>query len=444
MRITSLTKVSPTLLLLLLLQGTALVACGDDPAANEQAAGNNDDDDDDGASGSLDGGGKPRDSSLDAARPRPPDAGLSDAGRGSSDAGTARADASIDAGSQPSGSSALPPFETSGKPLDAADKAWTYIEFPDTSCRDGSKAGIAISKNSSSKKLMIFLEGGGACFDLQTCLTNPANVGRQSAEKTAGVFDRANMQNPVRDWNYVYVPYCTGDTHGGDNEAANVPGVGPQKFVGYANMKKFLDRVVPTFKDATDVLLTGISAGGFGAAQNAVLVQRAFQNVKVKAIDDSGPPLSKVAIAECLQDLWRTSWGLDKTFLADCGAACPNKKDYAQDYGLFLAKTFSDRSSGLIEATEDGIISGFFGIGSNNCTGILLATPVPGATFKAELLAFREKVRPYSSFSTYFPTGTQHTWISGPSFYTGSAGGVKLVDWFRRIVNDEIPGHVGP
>lgn len=419
----------------------ALAGCADEPAVAADSDSSNEDEatdeDDEGSTARLDAATR---KPVDASKPRP----LSDAG-GATDAGEKRdGSATLDNNLDAGGRLGLPPFETNGAVIEAADKKWTYIEFPDTQCRDGSKAGIAVSKNSASKKLMIFLEGGGACFDAQTCLANPANVGRQTAEKTTGVFDRANSNNPVRDWNIVYVPYCTGDTHAGDNAGFNVPGVGPQQFVGYANMKKFLDRVVPTFQDATDVLLTGVSAGGFGAAQNAVLVQRAFSRVKVKAIDDSGPPLSKLAIPECLQDIWRKSWGLDKTFLADCGASCPNPKDYAQDYGLFLAKTFSDRSSGLIEAAQDGIISGFFGIGANNCTGILLLTAVPGATFQKELLAFREKVKPYSSFSTYIPAGTQHTWLSSASFYTGAVGGTKLVDWFGKIINDQVPGHVGP
>jgi hypothetical protein len=44
-------------------------------------------------------------------------------------------------------------------------------------------------------------------------------------------------------------------------------------------------------------------------------------------------------------------------------AHCPNKDDFTMDLGVFLAKTFNDRPSGLIEAQEDFVISGFFGAG---------------------------------------------------------------------------------
>lgn len=450
----------------------ASVACADEAApADDDAPGadddtdddqsdddqSDDDADDDAPMGKLDGGAGRRDAAVDAragnnrdATPPARSDARVEAGSDRSDGGAdSPVEGSADAG-EPMGMDAssgpnLPPFETTGEPLSAPDRRWTYVDFPDTKCRDGSSAGLGLSLNPASKKVMIYLEGGGACWDSGTCLVNPANANSMKGEKRGGVFDRNNMQNPVRDWNFVYVPYCTGDTHGGANPNATIPGVaGTQQFVGYLNMEKFLQRVVPTFRDAEDVILTGISAGGFGTAQTAVLVQRAFGDVKVKVIDDSGPPLSKAIVPECLQKKWRETWKLDETFLKDCGSNCPNKDDFTQDFALYLARTFGDRPSGLISADQDGVISGFFGAGRNNCTGVALLTPVPGAEFKADLLAYREKVKAYPSFGTFFIPSTSHTWIGGEAFYTTSAGGVKMVDWFAKIVNGENAGHTGP
>jgi hypothetical protein len=101
----------------------------------------------------------------------------------------------------------MPPFVADGDPITGTDKTWTWIPFPDTQCRDGSPAGVSVNLNSGSNKVMIFLEGGGACFSADTCGSNPANV-PTTAQKPAnvtGVFDRANTQNPVGDWNFVYV-----------------------------------------------------------------------------------------------------------------------------------------------------------------------------------------------------------------------------------------------
>jgi hypothetical protein len=363
-------------------------------------------------------------------------------------------DAAVDAGEEEPDvgigleGTGLTPFPTSGEPLSAPPLTWTYVEFPETSCRDGSKAGLALSLNPDSTKVMIFFEGGGACFDGTTCAANPANVGNQKSEKTTGVFDRTNDQNPFKDWNFVYLPYCTGDVFAGTNENGSVDGQ-PQRFVGYLNTQKFLDRLVPTFPDATDVVVTGISAGGFGASASVVLIQRAFHHVRGKLINDSGPPMAGEYLAPCLQQKWRDTWGLAGSMLADCGAGCPDHDDYTADYGYFLAETFQDRLSGMIEATRDGIISGFFGageefLGGGPCSGIPILTPVPGEKFERGLLAFRESVSAFSNFGTYFPTGTTHTWLSSARFYEHAIGDTTMVEWVSDIVNDVGTTHVGP
>jgi hypothetical protein len=346
------------------------------------------------------------------------------------------------------GAAGFPPFPTNGMPLTAPDKTWTWVDFPDTKCRDGSPSGLGLSLNPASTKVMIFLEGGGACFDSLTCLANPANAASQKAAKTVGVFDRTNAANPVKDWNFVYMPYCTGDTFMGTNDNGMITGVaGPLHFMGRPNMEKFLNRIVPTFPNATQVLLTGISAGGFGAASNSYLVQRAFNTVPVTMIDDSGPPMSSKYIPPCLQEKWRTTWGLDGSILADCGTACPNKNDYTLDYTKFVLKLADARGgttkNGLLDSNDDGVITAFFGYGQNNCTGSL-TTPVPAAMYDAGLLEFRDIVKGITpNFGTYYPAGPTHTWLESATFFTEAEGGVKLVDWFTAIVNGTGVSHVG-
>lgn len=342
----------------------------------------------------------------------------------------------------------LQTFTPTGQPLSAPDKTWTWVDFPDTQCRDGSMSGIAVSLNAASKNVMIYLEGGGACFDQISCLANPGSVlDTFKAEKTDGLFARSNPENPVGDWNWIYVPYCTGDTHAGDNpdaELPDMPGVKHQ-FVGYANMKKYLNRVVPTLPNPDNVLLTGISAGGFGAAQNALLVQSAYPSVKIKLLDDSGPALSPAVIPECLQRKWRLAWGLDKTYLADCGEACAESGDnFVQPLALAMANTFSDRPAGLIESTHDGIITRFFGAGVNDCMGTALLSQVPPETFAADLQAFRGLIKDYPKFGTWTPTGERHTWIAAADLYSVSIGDKRLIDWIKNIVSGEDPGNYGP
>jgi hypothetical protein len=130
--------------------------------------------------------------------------------------------------------------------------------------------------------------------------------------------------------------------------------------------------------------------------------------------------------------------------LAECGASCPDHADYWQAHSLFLAKTFADRPAGFIDAVEDSMMRAVAGAGAKNCTGSLLFDSVAAAPFRAELLAYRTQLAPYPSYSTFFPEGSQHTWLKDDSFYAGLAGKVRLVDWFAKIANGEVPGNAGP
>jgi hypothetical protein len=382
-----------------------------------------------------------------------PEASLG-AGEPTHDAGHAPVDggdsAALDGG--PPTSTIDPPFQATGAPIAARDGVWTYVEFPASKCRDGSPAGVSVRLNSASKKVLIYLEGGVYCFDALTCAINPTNVNDTlfNSAKTApstGIFDLNNHENPVRDWNVVYVPYCTGDAMGGTKTVpTDVPG-GPsqQWFVGHLNLQAFLSRIVPTFRAASDVVLTGMSAGGSSVLMNVLLVQRAFPSLKVRFINDSSlPPVSKALFPECLQNKLRTLWGLEQSLLAACGDSCPNHDDYWQDFSLFLAKRLADRPAGFLDAVEDSMMRAVLGVGARGCRGTLLFDSVAAAPYRAELLAYRDKLAPFPRFSTFYPEGTQHTWLKDDSFYKGEAGQVRLVEWFAKILNGEVPGHAGP
>jgi hypothetical protein len=174
-------------------------------------------------------------------------------------------------------------------------------------------------------------------------------------------------------------------------------------------------------------------------------VQWAFGETPVTMIDDSGPPMSDMYLPSCLQKQWREIWGLDGSVLSDCGADCPNHDDYEIDYSKHLASKYPNSFSGLLETTNDSVITLFYGYGENDCTGSS-ATPVPADKFKAGLLDYRETMKTVSPghFGTYFIEGTQHTWLEDGSFYTAMAGSKSLVQWYSDIVNGVEASQEGP
>jgi hypothetical protein len=367
-----------------------------------------------------------------------------------------------DSGPPPGGDAAVDaglPTITLGEPIQAPDGVWTTVPFPNGYCRDGTQAHLAVHLNSASKKFAIYLEGGGACFNDTSCKLLTFDF--PSYEAGEGIFNFTRADNPVRDWNIFYVPYCTGDVHAGHN-ATGEPGplTGPQNYTGWTNLELYLSRILATVPDATDELLMGASAGGFGTGLTAGLVVR---NVPASVerftmLDDSGQPMSSQYIQPCLQDLWRQVWGFDSTFLAECGSACsaPNNWVYPWIEHLLTTSTEGTVSEkfegGLISWTGDAVISTFYGFGANDCKGNV-PVPLNSAVFEAGLLDFRQMAQAKSSlFGTYFASGTNHTFLllnnatAGflGGLYDTTVGGVRLVDWIADLLAHKPTTHVGP
>jgi hypothetical protein len=296
---------------------------------------------------------------------------------------------------------------------------------------------------------MIFLEQGGACFESQSCALNPANAAidliavNLGLFGTSGLFDRSRRDNPVRDWNFVYVPYCTGDLHLGANPDGDVPGVGPQKFVGYSNLQKFLPRIAATFPHPSTLLLAGASAGGIGSFAHAQHVREQFPETELRVLDDAGPQLSSAMLPDCVQQTMTTLWGLEATWLKDCGTDCPNPRDSFQDYAVHVARSLPDVPMGVLESAADAELRVFAGRGAGTCAGAS-ETTVSASRLTADLIRLRDKLEPFENAGTFLADSEQHTWTATPGFYDLRAGETRLVDWVRTLIDGDGPGHLGP
>jgi hypothetical protein len=349
---------------------------------------------------------------------------------------------------------------TPSTPIMAPNGVWTDVPFPDGFCRDGEPAHMMVHLNSASQKIAIYEDAGGVCFNDATCIVG--NLGFPGFKAGQGIFNFSNTDNPIADWNVFYIPDCEADTHAGDNHAG-VPGplTGPQHFSGYTNVKLYLARILATVPNMTDVLLTGSSAGGFGAALETDLIGRNLPASvqRYTMIDDSGPPLPNPTVPTCLQNTWQTVWGFGNTVLKDCGSGCPDHTNWTSDYLNFIAKKYGTGPmaqkfmGGFISSTADPVISAFFGFGKNNCTGVGL---VSAADYQAGLLAIRRQVTSLTDrFGTFYFTSTTHTTLlfdTGVAYLGGlystqvaaDGGTAKLTDWIRGLLNHTQAAHVGP
>jgi len=369
-----------------------------------------------------------------------------------------------------------------GAPLDPAGMTvtppppagWVWYEIEGALCRDGSPTGFYV-RYTSSKKLLFYLEGGGACTSPGFCNFNPASVGQvllgdletpigsafgagsgRQQPGTAGIFDTANSANPVKDWNMIYVPYCTGDVHFGSKPNSSLPGVSqPQQFVGHLNMKKFVARIVPTFKDKVDlVLLSGSSAGGFGTVLNYSMVQDAFGAIPVKAVDDSGPAFADAYFPVCMQKRWRQLWGMDDSFPSDCAECRQADGGGLARWGDYMVRKHPNFSVGLLSSMRDEIIRLFYSAGNNSCAGFETSEMVGtflganGGMISADvytqgLEGLRKQYINNPRCAAYFIDGTLHQHLWRPRFFESPNPAMTIARWLTDFVNGQ-GDNIGP
>ncbi len=217
------------------------------------------------------------------------------------------------------------------------DEVWTWVTVDGTRCgQNPNPTGLVVNKaGDDPDALLIFVTGGGACWNQLTCESGilagyidgfgPPDWAEieASAEDVGhfGYFDRHVAANPFRNYDMVFVPYCTGDMHTGDTVVTYADGH-PMYHVGYRNYGIFLNRIVGAFAGVGHVLLAGGSAGGYGAIWNYDRTQSAFGATPVYMYADSAVPFGPDTMTDRLQQLWLQAWKHNRTVPPACGDAC--------------------------------------------------------------------------------------------------------------------------
>ncbi|HVH46511.1 MAG TPA: pectin acetylesterase-family hydrolase [Labilithrix sp.] len=373
------------------------------------------------------------------------------------DASTTAPGSSNDSGSSSSGgndgATADPPvtceaFEKSA-PITAPEKTWTWVDFDDSLCMNGSKTGIGVNLNSASKDVLIYLQGGNACFNYASCRIT-ANLDGYNADTFAEsvtpssdgdnlarvyLFKRDEEKNLFKDWNYVYIPYCSGDVYAGDKDS--FVGLGNRKFRGFRNITAFLKRIAPTFPNAGKILLTGQSAGGFGAAYNYDQFSRAFCPKPVILVDDSGPPMGEEFVPPCLQKHFIETWGIDKTLPPDCAECAERtKKDgvFIEPFLKHVTDKYAGHELGIVSTVHDETIRRFWAFGNNDCAATELPQSYPAEKYQKGLEDVRDRFGgPGSRVRAFLAPGTFHCLVhEDPT--TFAVGDLTLRDWLEQAI----------
>jgi hypothetical protein len=315
---------------------------------------------------------------------------------------------------------------------------WKMVPVEGTLCRDGTQTGYGINLNPASGKLLIWFEGGGACFNELSCVMNPETFPPTDAYLSSvlshnWIMDRNADNNPFKDWNLVYIPYCSGDVHSG----TTMNGYMGQPQVGFLNFKKDLAEVVPQVLGLDQVVLGGISAGGFGVAWNWMWAQDAFKPVAVDALDDSGPPMGPDYLSECQQQRNGALWGWEGSIHPSCTSCnVALGKVVRPLIDATMKRNTPSTRFGLLSYDEDGTIKQFFGYGIDDCAQWdSLQPPIyPFGKYPAGLADLQKSWAPYPQAAMYVVTGGTHTFLSADiaSIKTGS---ISMLDWIKKLIN---------
>jgi hypothetical protein len=156
-------------------------------------------------------------------------------------------------------------------------------------CSDGSPHKFWVEFSETSDNVIVFFEGGGACWDYESCsgrggirgAANPNGLPDSHADVLFEVvpgfevgarelYPLLNQDpdvSPMADWNKVFVGYCTGDVYSGDRTVIYEDPNGVEddiefRHVGHRNVLAMTEMLNEMFPTVSKLFVSGCSAGG--------------------------------------------------------------------------------------------------------------------------------------------------------------------------------------
>jgi Pectinacetylesterase len=312
---------------------------------------------------------------------------------------------------------------------DTPAKGWNTIKpGGDTICADGSPYSFNV-KRAASDRLVLFFNGGGACWSAETC--NPkaerpvyfstASFPGNNPAGRSGIFDATRPDNPLRKWSIVVVSYCTGDVHIGARRVTY--GTGDNSFSiehkGYRNATAALDWAFKHYPSAKSVLVTGSSAGAVAAPFYAGTVARRYPRARVSVLGDGAGAYRAAAIPAVFR-----SWGVEDIapeWLRTLGNRPLNVETFYKVNAIAFPRVRQVQYNAAADAVQ------------GNFLRMLGEQTEVEPALRANMI---ELSRDIPQFRSYIAPGTSHTVLGYPIFYDFAVEGVSP----RRWVSDFVAG----
>ena len=286
------------------------------------------------------------------------------------------------------------------------------------------------TREGSSDALMIYLQGGGACWDTFCSAFEVTN-----SLPPSGILNPDLEGNPVADWDVLYLPYCDGALFAGDVDRVlpnsvigdGDPGDSQAYQRGLQNLTAALDIGIAEFPNPSRILLTGISGGGFGTIAALPLVRYYYPETEIVVFNDSGIGVAKEGDADFLNETLLAGWNATSLVPESC-SDCTSNGHVTRLIEWQLAAD-DDFTMSALSFSADSVISTFF-------------LMIPAAQFTESLLS--ETGRTTMLFEDRYKRGiaegTGHTFVLTEMASEDGGGldtiiaGTTVLDWFTAHI----------
>ncbi len=281
-------------------------------------------------------------------------------------------------------------------------------------------------------KLMVFFQGGGACWNPANCdladkptydpmVDSTDNPGVSTSQQYgwAGIFDFSNPDNPFRDYSVLVIPYCTADTHLGNQDVAYEKGDSSVMIHhrGYTNSMAALQWVYARIPQPGIVFVAGASAGSIASPVYAGIMADHYTEARVINLGDCSGAYRGDEIKEIM-----SRWGTVPVLEA-AGVKAPAQVADFTEVIVEVGKQHSNLTFAQYNSAYDEVQQFFLGQLGESADSV--HTYLRG---NMEYLA-----RSLPNYRYYIDTGRHHVILQRPEFYTTGVNDTRLLDWVTQL-----------
>lgn len=299
---------------------------------------------------------------------------------------------------------------------DARGASWQRIEpGGKTRCARGDPYAFW-ARVADPKRLVVFFQGGGGCFDETTCAVgspwfDDSVTLVDDPALRPGVLDLSDRRNPFRKWSWLYIPSCTGDVHVGDARVRYGSVRVEQR--GWQNASAALRFAFRRFPGVETVFVAGCSAGSVGSAFHVPAVLERWPQARVTQLGDS--------LAFVFQrPITLVEWGAHRRFPSFFRIG--DRRFTMAEYLTALARRYPERAFARFNHASDDVQEAFYGAVGGKAGG-----------FEPRLRAAERQLKKLPNYRSYLACGDRHCILPSPAFYSTSVGGISLRAWVARL-----------